>query len=184
MAIMAGTGFRIPNFPIEIDIKPFLLNADLIRTSTFRMARQFGDMTVPLTQSVRIVIIPSITVNFDMQGRPPWKPLPLDTMYKKLAAGVDPTIVHMPLLGLTERLYVGSQLPQIWRITRDSADMEALDRIVPYAKYHQQGTSHVPRRQFALLQERDIEHILVIFDTWMRRITSQKDFWPYDHKEF
>jgi len=182
--IMAGSGFRIPNFPIEIDIKPFLINADLLKTSTFRMARQFGDMTWPLTQSVRIVIMNSIAVNFDVMGRPAWPPLTFETLNKKLKSGMSYSYVIYPLLGVTERLSDSAQSRHIWRITRDSADMEALDKIIPYAKYHQQGTKHVPRRQFALLQEKDIEHIVVIFDSWIRQVTSKKDFWPFEHKEF
>lgn len=182
-SIMAGTG-NVRGFPIEIDIKPFLINADLLKVSTFRLARQLGDMRWPLTQSVKLVVIPSMETNIAMSGRPPFRPLELDTVIKKFVAGVQPFYVGIPLIGINERLLDAVENFNIWRITRDSADMDAMDRIVPYAKYHQQGTKHVPQRQFALLHEKDIERILVIFDSWIRKTTSVKDFWPYQHKEF
>ncbi len=172
----------IANFPIQIDIADFRINADLIKVSTFRLARQFGDMTWPLRQSVKIVIGPSMMTNIDVGGRPPWPPLQGDTVFKKSEKYADLMNPFQALVA-TGKLYETLESGHFWRITRDSADMELLDTVVPYAKYHQQGTRNVPQRQFAVLQQKDIEHIIVIFDAWIRTMTSAKDFWPYNHRE-
>lgn len=176
------TTSTVANFPIEIDISGFRINADLIKASTFRMARQFGDMSWPLRQSVKLVVIPSMDTNFIMGGRPTWQALSEETVLKRITKNPGQN-AFVPLhdSGHLYDVVVGGKY---WRFGRDKADMELLDTVVPYAKYHQSGTGKMPQREFAILQQKDIERIVVIFDTWLRTMTSQKDFWPYDHKEF
>lgn len=177
-----STKSGIANFPFEIDVRPFRMNADLIKASTFRLAAQFGDMRVPLKTSVDKVIIPSMDKNFMVQGRPTWPPLDTETFVTKFRT---PSEYNAALsLIRTGKMYETITAGFYWRIGRDKADMELLDKAVPYAKYHQSGTKKMPQRQFALLQQQDIERIVVIFDSWIRFITSQRDFWPYNHKEF
>lgn len=172
----------VANFPIQIDISGFRINADLIKASTFRMARQFGDMSWPLRTSIKLVVIPTMDTNFIMGGRPQWEPLAESTALKRISKNPGQN-AFAPLFdsGHMYDIVVGGKY---WRVTRDKADMEMLDTVVPYAKYHQSGTRHVPQRQFAVLQQKDIERIVVIFDSWLNSITSQKDMWPYNHKEF
>lgn len=177
-----STSGHVANFPIEIDIRGFRTNADLIRESTFRLARQLGDMRIPLTTSVNKVIIPSMDKNFMVQGRPTWPPVDTETLVRKFRT---PSEYNAALtLIRTGKMYETITAGHYWRITRETADMEQLDNVVKYAKFHQSGTKKMPQRQFALLQQQDVERIVVIFDSWIRFITSQKDFWPYDHKEF
>lgn len=161
--------------PIEIDIRPFTANAAILRTSTFKLAAQLGDMTVPLTFSIKNVVIPSMIRNFAKAGRPPWPPLAESTIaYRLSKEGRLPR----PLIRTELLARMATSFP-IWRITRDSADMEALDGVVPYAKYHQNGTRYIPARPFALLQPQDIEAIVRIFDIWIMQNLNNPQFWPF-----
>lgn len=169
----------IANFPIQIDVKPFLLNADLIKSSTFGLARRLGDMTEPLTISVHKVITPSMGENFMKQGRPQWESLSMGRLEQKLATG-NPywwwPLVDRGILDGT--VFIG----HYWRITPTQADMEQLDTVVQYAKYHQRGTKKMPARPFAVLQKEDIHRIEIIFEAWIKRVTGMKDYWPYYYK--
>lgn len=165
-------------FPFQIDIKQFMGDVDLLSLATFRLARQLGDMTEPLTLSVKAVIQRTISKNFQVGGRPTWPGLSLKRLNFKLDISAS---LFRPLI-YSGALYQWSTSFTVWRITRDSADMEALDRIVPYGKYHQTGTRTMPQRQFAVLQLQDIEGIVVIFDAWIRANFGKTDFWPYDHR--
>lgn len=179
MAIFGTRKSGIANFPIQIDVRDFRLNADLIKDSTFRMARQLGDMTVPLKEAVHIATR-AMTTNIDVGGRPPWPILATSTIIKKTYEA--PFYVVKPLLR-TGYMYDTIYGEKYWRITRDRADMEQLDTVVPYAKYHQTGTKHMPPRPFAVLDQKYIEMIVVSFDSWINRMTGMRDFWPYNHKE-
>lgn len=177
-----GPNFRsVKGFPIQIDARPFMRDADLLSKSTFVMAARLGDMTEPLTLSVRKVIIPSMEYNFFAQGRPKWAELSPEWKEYKLSLPIS--MNYLTLL-FTHKLVTTVMGKVYWRITKTSADMEALDGRVPYAKYHQSGTRTMPQRQFAILQLQDIENIAVIFDDWIRRTIYSRDFWPYTHKEF
>lgn len=176
MAIMQGGGMKIDRFPIEIDVRPFKVNADLLRVSTFRLARQFGDMTIPLIRSIKKVVIPSMIRNYMLQGRPSWQPLAESTIERRMSKGFPRILLD------TEKLARISTSWPIWRINRTEANMEALDAVVPYAKYHQSGTANMPARPFALLQLKDVENIIIIFDDWIREVTGARDFWPYWEK--
>jgi len=180
--LFGPTRSTIANFPFQIDIRGFLINADLIKASTYRMAMQFGNMRWPLEQSVDLVIIPSMVKNFLVSGRPSWKPLTHDTIAFKFEQ--FPSMYALKPLFRTGNLVSAVKRGTYWRITGYSADMEALDNHFPYAKYHQAGTRTVPQRQFAVLQQEDIEAITVVFDSWIRKVTNKKDFWPYDFKGF
>lgn len=172
----------IANFPIKIDLTDFRINADLIKASTFRFARQLGDMNWPLRQSVKLVIIPSMMANFMVGGRPTWEGLAEETILWKIK-NFPAQNAFIPLWR-TGNLHEKVEGGYYWRFTRESADMEMLDSVVSYAKFHQRGTRHMPARPFAVLQQKDIERIVVIFDSWIMKMTSMKDFWPYKHKEF
>jgi len=180
MAIKAGTGPRISSFPLEIDVRAFQLNANLLRDSVFRMARQFGDMTAPLTDSVRKVVTPSIIRNIASGGRPKWQPLSQSRIEARLR-GPNPSL---RILVDTEALALAAASRVIWRISPTQADMEALDNLVPYAKFHQTGTFKMPARPFALLQSNEVDQIVEIFDKWIESMTNKRDFWPYFDRGF
>jgi phage gpG-like protein len=170
----------IPSFPIEIDVRQFVINANILRDSVFRMARQFGNMTEPLTKSVREVVTPSIIKNFASGGRPDWVPLSQSRIEQRLRSS-NPSL---RVLIDTEKLALAATSKFIWRISPTQADMDALDNIVPYAKFHQAGTKNMPQRQFALLQARDVDQIVDIFDKWIESMTNKRDFWPYFNRGF
>lgn len=176
MPIMQGGGMKLQYFPIEIDIRPFRINADLLKISTFRLARQLGNTTNPMVRSIKKVVIPSMIRNYMLQGRPRWQPLAEATLDRRANEPGYPRI----LLRTETMARISTSWP-IWRITPGGsrADMELLDNVVPYAKYHQGGTKTVPARPFALLQLQDIEAIVVIYDDWIREVTGARDFWPY-----
>ena len=176
MAIMQGGGLKITGFPIEIDIRPFKVNSDLIKASSFRLARQLGDTGTPLIRSIRKVVIPSMIRNYMLQGRPSWQPLADSTLERRSSKGFPRILID------TEKLARISTSWPIWKINRTEANMESLDLVVPYAKYHQSGTKDMPARPFALLQLRDIENIVIIFDDWIKDVTGVHDFWPYWQK--
>lgn len=180
MPIKSGIGPRIDSFPIEIDIRAFQRNTNILRDSVFRMARRFGDMTEPLTTSVRRVATPSIIRNIAVSGRPKWPPLSQSRMDQRFRSG-NPTL---RILVDTERLAFFATARAIWRISPTQADMEALDEKVPYAKYHQTGTSKMPARPFASLQSNEVDQIVDIFDKWIGTVTNKRDFWPYFDRGF
>ncbi len=169
----------VANFPIQIDLKPFMIGTNLIKASTFRLAMQLGNMYEPLKICVEKIITPSMGKNFMSQGRPSWEALSMGRLEQKLATG-NPywwwPLVDMGILDGT--VFVG----HYWRITNTQADMEQLDTVVRYAKYHQRGTRKMPARPFAVLQQEDIHRIEIVFDAWIGRMTGQKDFWPYYYK--
>lgn len=173
MAIMQGGGLKVNDFPIEIDVRPFKVNSDLVRASAFRLARQFGDMSSPLITSIKKVVIPSMIRNYMLQGRPSWQPLAESTIERRSSKGFPRILID------TEKMARISTSWPIWKVDGNSANMEALDAVVPYARYHQSGTKNMPARPFALLQLKDVENIVIIFDDWIRRITGARDFWPY-----
>lgn len=177
MPIMAGPR---NNLPIEIDIRQFQINANLLRDSVFRMAKQLGDMTEPLTTSVTKVAIPSIIKNFSSGGRPQWESLS--------QARIDARLKQFnPMLRIlidTEKLAKAATSRFTWRISKTEADMEALDNAVPYAKFHQSGTKNMPQRQFALLQANEVDQIVDIFDKWIQSVANNRDFWPYFDRGF
>lgn len=174
MPIMQGGGLKVNRFPIEIDIRPFKVNSDLLHASTFALARKLGDMNNPLVRSIKKVVIPSMLRNYFMQGRPSWQPLAESTIERRTAKGG-----FVRMLIDTEKMAKMSTSWPIWKINRTEANMEALDSIVPYARYHQSGTSKMPARPFALLQLTDVEEIVIIFDNWIKEMTGARDFWPY-----
>lgn len=173
MPIMQGGGLKIQNFPIEIDIRPFKVNSDLLRASTFRLARQLGNMNDPLVRSIKKVVIPSMIRNYMLQGRPSWQPHAESTLERRIPKGFPRLLLD------TERMARISTSWPIWKVTPTEANMEFLDTVVPYAKYHQTGTKNMPARPFALLQLKDVENIVIIFDDWIREVTGARDTWPY-----
>ena len=146
-------------FPIQISIRELGMSAQRLRADLFSYARTFGDMREPLTRSVHEVVIPSIGMNFVVGGRPQWQALSLNRVARRGSA--------TPILIDKGQLIKAALSKTSWRITNDTADMSPLDNKVPYAKYHQTGTDVMPRREFAILQPRDIDDIVGIFSEWV-----------------
>jgi phage gpG-like protein len=170
----------VKGWPFDINIREFTRDVDLLNKNIFLLARRLGDMTEPLTKSVKDVIIPTIGYSFFSNGYGTWAPLNQEWKTYKLSVSQ----ANYLTLQFTQKLYKQATRNSIWRISKTQADMSALDVRVPYAKYHQTGTRTMPKREFAALQTKDVNNIVVIFDDWLRKQMYSKDFWPYMHKEF
>lgn len=155
---------------IEIEWKPFILQLKVLAFDIRRMARALDDAEEPLEKSVNKVVTASIVINFALQGRPSWRPLEPSTIRKRGSS--RPILIH------SNKLFRHAVSKQIWRITNDKADMDKLDNLVPYARFHQTGTKFMPMREFAALQTADIDRIEEVFEDWIHKITVVEGRWP------
>lgn len=140
------------NFPRDA----FILAADLDRFG-FNI-RSFKE---PLTQSVKKVIIPSIRENFESGGRPDWDQLAASTITKRISEGYG----IWPPLTKTGALKKKATAYGIWLITKDSATMG--EPKIKYAGFHQRGTTKMPQRAFAMIQDEDEDNVENIFRIWL-----------------
>lgn len=140
------------NFPRDA----FILAADLDR-----LGFDIRSFKEPLTKSVKQVIIPSIRENFDSGGRPEWDQLAASTIATRLRQGYG----IWPPLTKTGALKKKATVFANWTISRDSAIMK--EPKIKYAKYHQSGTSKMPQRAFAMIQDEDEDDIETIFRIWL-----------------
>jgi|ERR1051326_352130 phage gpG-like protein len=148
----------MPIFPITfIGGDEFYAGAFITAEGLQKIGNNIRDFTVPLTTSLREVIIPSIQKNFASGGRPPWAPLEVSTVEKRKATG--------PILDRTGFLKSVATSEAIWTITTDTIEVSGMDT-VPYAKYHQVGTKNMVARVFILFQPEDEAKIEEIFSLW------------------
>lgn len=140
------------NFPRDA----FILAADLDQ-----LGFDIRSYKEPLTRSVRQVIIPSIRKNFESGGRPEWQQLAASTMATRLREGYG----VWPPLTKAGNLKKKATAFGIWTINRDSATMQ--EPKIKYARYHQSGTSKMPQRAFAVIQDEDEEDVERIFQLWL-----------------
>lgn len=144
----------------------------------------------PLKRSIQKVMIPSIRMNFDTGGRPPWEPLHEFTIYRK-GGNTQPLI----RTGALRR--VATQL-NIWTITPTMALVADLPQKVWYGKVHQggygggatkqvvrvknistgafeefeeaggeAGSGSIPARPFIVIQPEDVIEIEMVFGEWL-----------------
>lgn len=157
-------------FPIMIPIRDLRTQLSAVSNDVFRMAAELGNMKEPLTQSVYRVIIPSIAMNFVLGGRPKWKNLTADTI--RIRGSAKPILIDERLL------HKAAVSKTIWKISDTEANMDRIDQRVPYAKYHQDGTVNMPQRQFAILQDKDVDNIVEIFRQWLDNVAVDQGNWP------
>jgi phage gpG-like protein len=97
-----------------------------------KLALQIADYKVPLVESVRVVMMPSIRQNFLHEGRPTaWEPLSLAA--EKIRGSARPILYRS---GLLEN--VASSFG-IWSFTKTGATIRDLPPEVWYGKLHQGG---------------------------------------------
>lgn len=157
-------------FPIMIPVRELRGQLSDVSRDVFRMAAQFGSMKEPLTESINRVVIPSIAMNFVFGGRPQWKMLSAETV--RIRGNSKPILIDKRLL------HRSAVSKTIWKISDTEANMERIDQRVPYAKYHQDGTVNMPQRQFAILQDRDVDNIVEVFRQWMIDVSVKQGGWP------
>jgi len=140
----------------------------------------------PLKRSVKQVMIPSIAKNFDVGGRPAWKPLSEGTLEVRRRWGLP----HDAILLWSHDLKRVATQQNIWTISQDSAIIKDLPQKVWYGKVHQGGMGRhegtggrtgipqprasgkrevaaIPARPFLMIQVEDKEAIHDVFVKWV-----------------
>lgn len=145
-----------PYFSVSGD---FYKDSLILANDIDSFALSIKSFRVPLKQSIKEVIIPSIKLNFQKEGRPRWASLSDATVRIRGSA-------H-PILQRTGKLKKASTQLNIWKIDTDSAAIVGLDSKVKYAKYHQGGTSKMSARPFVEIQLKDEQDIENIFYKWL-----------------
>lgn len=144
-------------FPkITFDPK-FFRDIGAIQAAIDLLGHDLDDFREPISAALELVVLPSIRKNFNVGGRPRWR---------KLSEPYASYRLPRPILVQTQNLKNSATSRGNWTVTRDSAVMTGVDN-VPYAGYHQTGTSKMPARPFAVLQPEDVEHIVQIFEIWV-----------------
>jgi len=126
-----------------------------------------NNLKKPLTQSVEKVLVPAITKNFDVQGRPKWDALAPSTVEKK---------------GFSTILYETGQLrsvataKSIWKVkTSAGVGTASVDSLpgAEYGMYHQSGFINartgtaVSARPFMVIQDEEERAVEEVFDEWL-----------------
>lgn len=147
----------------EVRITP---PAWIIAASFFAFAIDLRSFRVPLKRAVQQVASPSMQKNFELGGRPAWEPLAEGTLKQKQG---DRTLVET---GLLQR--VAGQL-NLWTITSEDASIDSMPRAT-YGEFHQFGTSKMPARPWADLQEEDLVAIDDVFGLWFMERLARAGF--------
>lgn len=121
------------------------------------LGRQLDDFREPLQAALEIVIIPSIRTNFDVGGRPKWRPLSEPYRTYRLPG---PILVQSGALR-TAATSIGN-----WTVTPNAVELTGIDS-VKYASYHQSGTRKMPARPYVMYQPEDADAIVAIFEIWV-----------------
>lgn len=147
-----------------------------------RFYREVGDLKVPLRNAARTVVRPSIRLNFEVGGRPPWEPLSEYTIDQKKGNS-------RPLIRTGHLRDVASSW-QIWTFTENSATIRSLPSSAWYGNVHQKGHRkmgagakstgtygigyvNIPARPFITLQKSDEEKIVKIFERRMAFVAKK-----------
>lgn len=161
-----SSGSFIPPFP-EISIGDnFYPQVTAVVNSIDIMIREFSDLRKPLEESLNRIILPSIKQNFDVGGRPAWKPLADYTVEIRGSS--------QPILIRSGDLQSAASSRANFNVTED--EIYVTDNMPSYAKYHQNGTSKMPARVFMGYQDEDIAAIEQIFYDWIDQVMARGGF--------
>lgn len=147
-----------PSFTIEGD---FPRDAYILAHDLDELLLDIRSFKEPLTRSIKQVIIPSIRKNFEAGGRPEWQELSAQTISDRIRQGYG----IWPPLTKTGALKKKATVFANWSIDRTSAIMK--EPKIRYAKYHQSGTSKMPQRAFAMIQDEDEDDVETVFRIWL-----------------
>jgi phage gpG-like protein len=163
----------------------------------------FRSFKEPLKRSVEKVMAPSITKNFDVEGRPRWQSLTEETITTRSYGGFGAG----PILDRTGELRDAATSTNIWVISSDKAEIPDLPGDVWYGKVHQGGgtfsvsagggpvnalrriaglrsqrasvgTGVIPKREFLQFQAEDVDKIEDVFMDWVRERAVMSGFRP------
>jgi len=136
-------GLKIPAIEIDPWLN-FVRGAYIFASDIDKLSMSFKTWRKPLLEARDAVVVPSIIQNFDVEGRPKWKPLLPQTIQNRLYMGFS----RGPILNRTGRLRRAATRKNIWEVVsavgREGVDMlalrtEFLDGLAPYAYFHQVG---------------------------------------------
>jgi len=155
---------------LSIDMHP---SAFIMVASLAALGDSVSDFREPLTESVKQVMMPSIRMNFQAQGRPGWAPLAPSTMNRRMAEGSG---VTGRILSKSTRLLRRATSFKIWEVTQSEASVTGLGDDVWYGMIHQNGNANTPQREFLVMQPQDEEGIVRVFDQWVDKQLSTHGF--------
>lgn len=124
--------------------------------------------SAPALEAIATLMIESERQQFETEGGHAsggWAPLAASTIEKKAKEGLDPRILHATLQlqsSLTER---GN--PEM--ILEVAPGFIRFGTTTPHARYHQDGTSHVPQRKPIDFREIDRVAWVKILQRWIMR---------------
>lgn len=102
----------------------------------------------PLMEECAEIMFLSVNTNFDAGGRPQaWKPL--SPAYAKAKQKKYPSSGILQASGAMRNAIIKT-------VTNTTAMVSVPDSVIPYAKYHDTGTSKMPQRLFMMFQPMDI----------------------------
>lgn len=133
----------------------------------------------PLERSVREVLRPSIQQNFEEGGRPPWELLADSTIIAREyeGTGTDPLI-------RTGKLMTSATALSRWSYTQEEATFGPLPVSVAYGEVQHFGSNSsgfggstvIPSRPWADVQESDLDNIEGVFFEWVREKVAVRGF--------
>lgn len=166
---------------IDLNFEP---SVGILARKVDKLGLNIKSFRVPLHDSVKKVMIPSIRKNFDVGGRPKWVPLAMGTIAQK-GGNTAPLIRDGSL-----RRQMG--YIKIWHIDSEKAMIADLPQSIWYGKVHQAGLGGtttvsvrniatgaitniteeseggIPARPFVMIQKQDERGIERIFDQWLK----------------
>jgi len=163
VGMLAQTMSDFPKMEIGVELYPQLM---ALSVDMSELARAEQDFRLPLEKALMEVILPSIKENFNVGGRPPWKPLAKTTVSNRGSA--------TPILVDSGTLQSKATSKSIWQVTKDDVHVQNLDEQVSYASYIQGGTRNMVARQFIMIQDQDFDAIERIFSDWWEDLIRTK----------
>jgi phage gpG-like protein len=126
--MVSTAGLSLDSGLVQFDFQPSL---GMLARDIDKLGVDIRSFRVPLTESVRTVMVPSIRTNFAVGGRPPWEALAESTV--EIRGDEGPILVRSGALSK-----VASQI-NIWSISQVGATIKDLPQKVWYGKVHQAG---------------------------------------------
>jgi phage gpG-like protein len=191
---MAVRGLRLDEGITAFDLKPSL---GILAKDIDTLGLSLQDFHEPLERAVKHVMMPSITKNFDAEGRPAWQPLAAETVKLRAASGYS----SGPILQRSGALKAAATSFEIWHITDKAASVQDLPDAVWYGKVHQAGSQSnaplagersildiiasakahkgerygvtIPQREFIMFQGDDMDAIEETFGLWLEEKVAE-----------
>ena len=133
---------------------------------SFDVAANIKSFRPALQEIGQKVVAPSISVNFQVGGRPAWRPLSESTIERKSRAGYDSP---SKILVATGAMEAAATNPGNYKVTDD--ELRAAPFGIDYWGFHQAG-SGVPQRVIMMLQSLDRTKVNKIFADYLRQFMT------------